>query len=203
MKNYLFRLSLCVVLLLPQFTRAQFNWAYRIENGVVKTEVPERPAGQQHVLNLKCEKIPVLRVAFVGMGMRGELSVGRWVHQEGVQIVALCDYERERADKGNEQLRKAGFPPAAIYSGDEGYKDVCKRSDIDLVFIATDWRHHFPVAQYAMSHGKHVAIEVPSAMNLKEIWALVNLSEATRKHCMMLENCCYDFFEMNTLNMAK
>lgn len=203
MKNYLFRLSLCVVLLLPQFTRAQFNWPYRIENGVVKTEVPERPAGQQHVLNLKCEKIPVLRVAFVGMGMRGELSVGRWVHQEGVQIVALCDYERERADKGNEQLRKAGFPPAAIYSGDEGYKEVCKRSDIDLVFIATDWRHHFPVAQYAMSHGKHVAIEVPSAMNLKEIWALVNLSEATRKHCMMLENCCYDFFEMNTLNMAK
>lgn len=84
MKNYLFRLSLCVVLLLPQFTRAQFNWPYRIENGVVKTEVPERPAGQQHVLNLKCEKIPVLRVAFVGMGMRGELSVGRWVHQEGV-----------------------------------------------------------------------------------------------------------------------
>ena len=46
-------------------------------------------------------------------------------------------------------------------------------------------------------------IEVPAAMNLDEIWRLVNTSERTRKHCMQLENCVYDFFEMNTLNMAQ
>ena len=40
-------------------------------------------------------------------------------------------------------------------------------------------------------------------MNLKECWALVDMSEKTRKHCMILENCCYDWFEMNTLNMAQ
>ena len=54
-----------------------------------------------------------------------------------------------------------------------------------------------------MEHGKNVAVEVPSAMNLKECWALVNLSETSRKHCFILENCCYDWFEMNTLNMAQ
>jgi predicted dehydrogenase len=70
-------------------------------------------------------------------------------------------------------------------------------------YIATDWNHHFPVAKYAMEHGKHVAIEVPSAMNMHEIWDLINLSEKTRKHCMILENCCYDFFELNSLNMAQ
>jgi len=54
-----------------------------------------------------------------------------------------------------------------------------------------------------MEHGKHTAIEVPSAMNLEQCWELINLSERTRKHCMILENCCYDWFEMNTLNMAQ
>lgn len=59
------------------------------------------------------------------------------------------------------------------------------------------------MAIYAMEHGKHVAIEVPSAMTLDEIWALINTSEKTRKHCMQLENCVYDFFELTTLNMAQ
>ena len=54
-----------------------------------------------------------------------------------------------------------------------------------------------------MEQGKHVAIEVPAAMNMDEIWALINMSEKTRKHCMMLENCVYDFFEITTLNMAQ
>ena len=40
-------------------------------------------------------------------------------------------------------------------------------------------------------------------MNLDECWSLINLSEPTRKHCMILENCCYDFFEMTALNMEK
>jgi hypothetical protein len=54
-----------------------------------------------------------------------------------------------------------------------------------------------------MEQGKHVAIEVPAAMTLEEIWALVNTAERTRKHCMQLENCVYDFFELATLNMAQ
>ena len=103
----------------------------------------------------------------------------------------------------SEMLRKASLPPAAIYSGEEGYKPLCEREDIDLVYIAADWVHHFPIAKYALEHGKHVAIEVPSAMNLEQCWELINLSETTRKHCFILENCCYDWFEMNTLNMAQ
>ena len=95
------------------------------------------------------------------------------------------------------------MPEATVYSGEKGYEELCKRDDIDLVYIATDWLHHFPVAMCAMENGKHTAIEVPSAMSLKECWALIDMSEKTRKHCMILENCCYDWFEMNTLNMAQ
>lgn len=54
-----------------------------------------------------------------------------------------------------------------------------------------------------MEHGKNVAVEVPATTSLDECWLMVNTAEKTRKHCMMLENCCYDFFEMATLNMAQ
>lgn len=103
----------------------------------------------------------------------------------------------------------SGYPKESIYAeschlfGEKGYEELCKRTDIDLVYIAADWLHHFPVAKCALENGKNVAIEVPSAMNLQECWDLINLSEKTRKHCMILENCCYDWFEMNTLNMAQ
>ena len=54
-----------------------------------------------------------------------------------------------------------------------------------------------------MEHGKHVAIEVPSAETLQACWDLVNTSERTRQHCIILENCCYDFFELTALAMAQ
>jgi predicted dehydrogenase len=59
------------------------------------------------------------------------------------------------------------------------------------------------MAVYAMEQGKHVAIEVPAATSVDECWQLVNTAEKTRRHCMMLENCVYDFFELTTLNMAQ
>lgn len=191
------------LMLLPQTVKAKFNWPYKINNGTIVTEVPQREAGQQDVLNLVTPKLKTVRVAFVGLGMRGPGAVERWTHIPGIQVMALCDYVRERAENCQKYLRQASMPAADIYDGAEGYKALCERKDIDVVYIATDWDHHFPVAKYAMEHGKHVAIEVPSAMNMHEIWDLINLSEKTRKHCMILENCCYDFFELNSLNMAQ
>ncbi len=178
---------------------SKWHW----NKGTIVVETPQRPAGQQSALNLATPKLKVVRVGFVGLGMRGVPAVERWTHIPGVQIVALCDHEKERADACQKYLTNAGMPEAAVYSGDSGYVDLCKRPDIDIVYIATDWLHHVPVAKCAMSNGKHAAIEVPSAMNMKDIWDLINLSESTRKHCMLLENCIYDWYEMNTLNMAQ
>ena len=177
----------------------QWEW----KNGTIIVKTPERPAGQQSVIGLTAPKMEVVRVGFVGLGMRGPGAVERFTHIPGTQIVALCDYEQSRAEGCQKYLQKASLPKAAVYSGEKGYEELCKRDDIDLVYIATDWLHHFPVAMFAMENGKHVAIEVPSAMNLQECWDLINMSEKTRKHCMILENCCYDWFEMNTLNMAQ
>ena len=61
----------------------------------------------------------------------------------------------------------------------------------------------FPVAKAALENGKNTAIEVPSAMNLEQCWELIDLAEQKQKNCMILENCCYDWFELDALNMAQ
>lgn len=179
-------------------------WSCSEKSGIIEVEVPARPAGQEHVLGLTTEPLDTVRVGFVGLGMRGPGAVYRFTHIPGVKIVALCDVEADRVASAQEILKEAGLPEAASYSGStEAYKEMCEREDLDLVYIVTDWIHHAPVALYAMEHGKHAAIEVPAAMTLDEIWQLINTSERTRKHCMQLENCVYDFFELTTLNMAQ
>ena len=171
--------------------------------GKIVIETPQRPEGQKDVLGLALPKKKVVRIGLVGLGMRGPGAVENFSLIPGVQVVALCDYEEKRTVKQNERLRKNGLAPAAVYYGEKGYEALCKRPDIDLVYIATDWEHHAIVAKCALENGKNVADEVPSAMNLQECWDLINLAEQKQLNCMILENCCYDWFEMRTLNMAQ
>lgn len=171
--------------------------------GKIVIETPQRLEGQKDVLGLALPKKKVVRIGLVGLGMRGPGAVENFSLIPGVQVVALCDYEEKRAVKQNERLRKNGLAPAAVYYGEKGYEALCKRPDIDLVYIATDWEHHAIVAKCALENGKNVADEVPSAMNLQECWDLINLAEQKQLNCMILENCCYDWFEMRTLNMAQ
>ena len=175
-QKYIIALVLGLFSLMSFTALAQFNWPYTIKDGTIVTEVPERPGGQRSALGLTVEKIPVVRVAFVGLGMRGPDAVERWTHIPGIVVKALCEHERDRPEACQDILRKD---------------------------IATDWLHHYLIAREALEHGHHVAIEVPSAMNMTEIWSLINLSESKRLHVMMLENCCYDFFELNSLYMAQ
>lgn len=173
------------------------------ENGIIKTDIPQRPAGQKDMIAFRCDPIETVRVGFVGLGMRGPGAVERFTHIPGVEIKALCDLYPERVEKTQKILTSKNLPEAAAYSGEEGWKKLCEREDLDLVYIVTPWLLHTPIAVYAMEHGKHVAIEVPAATTLDECWQLVNTAEKTRRHCMMLENCVYDFFELTTLNMAQ
>lgn len=169
----------------------------------IKTTVPERPAGVTDMVAFAAEPIDTVRVGIIGLGMRGYSAVERYLHVPGSRIVAVCDIEMPMVDRAKKLLDKAGVEAAAYGGSEDAWKELCERPDIDLVYIVTDWKHHAPMALYAMEHGKHVAIEVPAAMSLDEIWDLIDTSERTRRHCMMLENCVYDFFEMNTLNMAQ
>ncbi len=148
-------------------------------------------------------KIDTVRVGVVGLGMRGPGAVNRLSKIEGVEIKALCDLRPEMAEKAKKSLEGTPHNPE-LYSGSVyAWKKMFDRPDLDLIYVATPWEWHVPMAVYAMEAGKHVAVEVPAARTLDECWQLVETSERTKKHCMQLENCCYDFFEMMTLKMAR
>jgi len=203
MKKILLLLPICILAVCSCTKTVPASVPAQITDGRIVLETPAREAGQQSALGMTCDPIETVRVAFVGIGGRGSHAVWRWTFLEGVEIKALCDLEQEKVDKVNAMLAEEGRPAADGYVGEEAYKELCQRDDIDLVYIATDWLDHTPIAVYALNHGKHAAIEVPAAMTIQECWDLVNASEKNRRHCMMLENCCYDFFEMSTLNMAQ
>ncbi|PLX23601.1 MAG: acetylgalactosaminidase [Salinivirgaceae bacterium] len=166
-------------------------------------ETPERPAGQTDVLELRSEPLEKINMAIIGLGMRGSGAVRRYTYIEDANVVAIADVVPEYVERAQKILEDAGKPKADGYTGVEDWKTICERDDIDLIYVCTHWDLHTPIAVYAMEHGKHVAVEVPAALTIEECWQLVNTAEKTRKHCMQLENCNYDFFEMATLNMAQ
>jgi hypothetical protein len=148
-------------------------------------------------------KIDVVRIGIIGLGQRGSEAVERLSYIDGLEIVALCDKYPDRIAKAQQSLLRMQRPKAKEYSGEEGWKDLCDNHDLDLVYTPTPWPLHTPIAVRAMKNGKHACTEVPSAQTIDQCWELVETSEQTRRHCMMLENCCYDFFELLTLNMAR
>ena len=179
------------------------NTKYRMVDGTIVYDVPKRVAGQQDMIAFAAEPMESVRVGFIGLGMRGPGAVRRWCQIEGTEIIALCDINQQGIDKSQKYLTNAGRNKAVEYLGEESWRELCEREDIDLVYIMTDWKNHANMALYAMECGKHVAIEVPAAMTMDEIWALIDTSERTRKHCIQLENCVYDRFEITALNMAQ
>jgi len=148
-------------------------------------------------------KIETVRIGIIGLGMRGSEAVERLSYIDGVEIVALCDKYPDRVAAAQKTLERMQRPKAKEFTGEEGWKALCESNNIDLVYTPTPWHLHTPVAVYAMKNGKHAATEVPAAKTPDQCWELVETSEKTRKHCMMLENCCYDFFELLTLNMVR
>lgn len=149
-------------------------------------------------------RLETVRIGFIGLGNRGPGAVERMSQIQGVKITALSDKYTDRIESTQQILARNGMDKAREYGGtEEAWKGLCESNDVDLVYICTPWALHTPMAVYAMENNKHVAVEVPAAVTVDEAWQLVETSERTRKHCMMLENCCYDFFELLTLNMAR
>ncbi|MGA8026989.1 MAG: Gfo/Idh/MocA family oxidoreductase [Bryobacteraceae bacterium] len=143
------------------------------------------------------------RTGIIGTGGRGTALLENLLAAD-VQVNALCDVVADKAQHAQSMVEKAGQKAPTLYTkGDRDFENLAARDDLDLVVIATPWRWHTPMAVAAMRQGKHVATEVPAATTLEECWELVNTSERTRLHCIMLENCCYGENETLVLNMVR
>ena len=139
----------------------------------------------------------------MGLGMRGPGAVERFTYLEHATVSALCDLYPGPVENARKILEDRGCQKAGEYVGEDAWKRLCEDPEIDLVYVAAPWQLHARIGVYAMECGKNVALEVPAATTVEECWALVDTSERTRMHCMMLENSCYDAFEMACLRMVR
>ena len=158
---------------------------------------------QESVLRFACEPLDEVRIGYIGLGVRAKRALERMMNIEGARVTALCDFVQENIDVANDIVHRYGGKTPAAFSGGYGWRSLCESEEVDLVYICTDWMSHAEIAFYAMECGKHVAVEVPAAMSISDCWRLVDAAEKYRRHCIMLENCCYDDFELATLNMIK
>jgi hypothetical protein len=148
-------------------------------------------------------KLNKVRIGIIGLGNRGPSHLETMRMIDGVEIRALCDLLPVRAEAARKRLDGTIHKPE-LYSGTpDAWRKLCEQADLDLIMITTPYYMHADMAVYAMECGKHAASEVPAAATVEECWKLVETAERTRKHCMMLENYAYGFFQLLTLNLAR
>ncbi len=141
-----------------------------------------------------------IKFAVIGLSGRGSSMSMELKSVPGVEIAAVCDKYADRVKDMQERFQKeCGYTP----DGYTDYREMLKREDIGAVMVSTTWITHSRIAVDCMLAGKHVAMEVGGAASIEECWQLVRTSEETGKFCMLLENCCYDRFEMALYNMKK
>ena len=144
-----------------------------------------------------------VKLGIIGVGGRGTSLLRDLLAVDGVDVKAICDLVPEKVEHAQKMVTDAGqAKPVSFTKGDWDFKNL-NQLDLDMVYIATPWNWHVPMAVDVMKNGKHAAVEVPAATTMPECWDLVNTSEATRKHCLILENCCYGSSEMMVLQMVR
>lgn len=145
-----------------------------------------------------------VRFGVIGTGGRGTSMLKEMLSLENAEVHALCDVNKDAVITAQGLVEKAGQKTPAVFSnGDHDFENLVARDDLDFVYIATPWDWHVPMALAAMRAGKHVGVEVPAATTVEHCWDLVKTSEETRRHCMIMENCCYGYNEMLVLNLIR
>jgi hypothetical protein len=163
-------------------------------------EPPETTAGS--MIGVPFAAVADPRIGLIGTGGRGTNLLENLLAAD-TKVLALCDVVREKAEHASSLVVKAGQKAPELYTdGDHAFEKLVARDDLDFVIIATPWQWHVEMAVASMKHGKHTAVEVPAATSIEDCWKLVDTSEQTRKHCIMLENCCYGFNETLILRMV-
>ncbi len=168
-----------------------------------QTAAPSRRSGAKYMGDFASPKLDKVKVAIIGVGARGSSHAGQLASIEGVDFVGVCDLDEGRAKRAADGITKKGHTPK-VYSGDEkAWQKMLLETRPDAVFIATPWNVHAAMCIGTMRAGAHAFCEVPIAVTIQEMWDIVDASEATGRHCMMLENVNYGREELVYLNMVR
>lgn len=75
--------------------------------------------------------------------------------------------------------------------------------EIEAVLICSSWDEHIRMAIQSMRAGKITAMEVGGAYDIEECWELVRTYEETKTPIMLMENCCFDRFELLATSLVR
>ncbi len=168
-----------------------------------KSTGPSRPTGAKYMGGFAAPKLDKVKVAIIGTGARGSGHAGQLAVLEGVDFVGICDLVEERAKKVEAVATQHGHKPKIYFGEENAWQKMIAETRPDAVFIVTPWPLHAPMCIAAMKAGCHAFSEVPIAYTLKELWEIVDTSETTGRHCMMMENVNYGREELLYLNMVR
>lgn len=141
-----------------------------------------------------------VRIGLIGAGGRGWALLGTLCACEEADFVAVSEVYPDRLKnaldfvESHRGKRPVGYPD---------YKDLLAAADVDAVVIATPWHTHTQIAKESMRAGKYTAVEVYGAYDVEECWELVRTYEETKTPIMMLENCCFDRFELLATSLTR
>ena len=161
----------------------------------------------QYMGDFAAPKLSKVKVAFIGVGARGTGHAKQFASIEGTEVIAICDLYKDLAQKSKKLCEDADKQRhrniKLYYGGEDDWIKMIKETKPDAVFISTNWDNHAPMVIKSMELGSHAFVEVPMATNLKDLWDIIDTSEKTRKHCMMMENVNYGRDELMFLNMCR
>ena len=171
------------------------------------TEKENAHSGGAYMGDFAAPKLDTVRIAMIGVGARGSGHARQLASIEGTEIVAIADLYEDLVDRSVTNCVAAGNGRhqniARYFGGDGDWKKMLAEVKPDAVFIATNWSNHAPMAIETMKQGAHAFVEVPIAVTLQEMWDIVDTSEQTQKHCMMMENVNYGREELLYLNLCR
>ena len=105
-----------------------------------------------------------VKIAFVGIGNRGEQIITDFTNTGMIDVVALCD-----VDIDGPQCKKVlgMYPKAKRFRDYRQMFDKCG-NEFDAVAAAIPDHSHFPIAMLAMNQGKHIYLEKPMCRTFHE-----------------------------------
>jgi predicted dehydrogenase len=118
------------------------------------------------------------RVGLIGCGWYGKCDLLRLIQVAPVEVVSLCDVDRNMLGKAAEIVaeRQASKKKPRTY-GD--YRDMLKERDLDVVLVATPDHWHALAMIAAVEAGADVYVQKPISVDVVEGLAMLT---AARKH---------------------
>lgn len=167
-----------------------------------------RPSSQIYMGDFSAPKLEKVRAAFIGVGARGPWHLRFFAELPGTEVVAVSDLYEDLAKKWADKAKEIGKGERhnnvkTYFGGEDEWRKMLDEVKPDVVFICTNWKNHAPMAIESMKKGAHAFVEVPMALTINEMWDIINTSESTKKHCMMMENVNYARVELMYLNMCR